>query len=529
MPDQWGRPTFNDGMAIAQGLRSVTQDMQKRNIAEIAQKVAENPEWRPGEGENYTPEALYQGRIRGIAAYMDKLSLSEAQMKEKVARYELERTELEKRIVPLLADDSPEGRTKLYKAFSEYSGSGITIAPADEGKIEVTYPDGRKSVQQAPSSEQITQMLQSILDPRGFINQRLAWDRYAKETNIELLLRAKDLRDPKSGNPIKVKFTQQIDPSTHKLRPVYINVATEMELNEAEIKDLHKKGLITADDMMVTLELQKKAMEARKAQYDLLKSMYGAKKAESESAGKGGTEKDGDKTLNTLYKEVRDNFGVRPNDVDDEGKPLAVTEKVGIDVRNYLRGKGYDAKFESIGKDQYVLRFIQKGLRRMDYGMEDVGGAGLMSAEQPSAKAPTPKPSAEKSSSVPQRKEGESIEAFLQRTGAGTMPKPGEAGAAEPKKSKNASGNAKEVSQTAGWIIENPARKKVQFDRIRRQYKKPEADAIIKEVEKRLKEDKETSGLLSEAGKKKLYRAATSFANSVNSAYEGTPKATQPW
>ena len=193
MPDQWGRPTFNDGMAIAQGLRSVTQDMQRRNISEIAQKVAENPEWKPGEGENYTPEALYQGRIHGIAAHMDKLSLSEAQMKERVARYELERRELEKRIVPILADNSPEGRTKLYKAFSEYSGSGITIAPADEGKIEVTYPDGRKSVQQAPSSEQITQMAQSILDPRGFINQRLAWDRYAKETNIELLMKAQDL------------------------------------------------------------------------------------------------------------------------------------------------------------------------------------------------------------------------------------------------------------------------------------------------------------------------------------------------
>jgi hypothetical protein len=386
MPDQWGRPTFNDGMAIAQGLRSVTQDMQKRNIAEIAQKVAENPEWRPGEGENYTPEALYQGRIRGIAAYMDKLSLSEAQMKERVARYELERTELEKRIVPLLADDSPESRTKLYKAFSEYSGSGITIAPADEGKIEVTYPDGRKSVQQAPSSEQITQMAQSILDPRGFINQRLAWDRYAKETNIELLLRAKDLRDPKSGNPIGVKFTQQIDPSTHKLRPVYINVATEMELNEAEIEDLHNKGLITENNMMVTLELQKKAMEARKAQYDLLKSMYGAKKAESESAGKGGTEKDYDKYDKSFTDAMQKKYGLMLNSRDEKGNLIPqVFPKETVDAMDaWAQKNGYELLVRDNGDNYEVFDY-----KRLE---------SVQPAPKPSASPTQPKKQAPKQS-----------------------------------------------------------------------------------------------------------------------------------
>ena len=412
MPDQWGRPTFNDGMAIAQGLRSVTQDMQRRNISEIAQKVAENPEWKPGEGENYTPEALYQGRIHGIAAHMDKLSLSEAQMKERVARYELERRELEKRIVPILADDSPEGRTKLYKAFSEYSGSGITIAPADEGKIEVTYPDGRKSVQQAPSSEQITQMAQSILDPRGFINQRLAWDRYAKEKNIEWLERAQDLRDPKSGNPIGVKFTQQIDPSTHKPRPVYINVATGMELNEAEIKDLHKKGFITTDDMKASLELQKKAMDARKAQYDLLKSMYGAEKAKAEAGGDGATITD----IKNVERMVFD-AGENPSESQIQLIKKAAN-KIGLD---YVKiGEGSKGGWFGMGAEppKYALIDQQTGQPVQDEeapagASPNTPAAGLASAAGGEAK---PNPQPEKTASVAKRNPGESIEDYLKRT-----------------------------------------------------------------------------------------------------------------
>lgn len=540
MPDQWGRPTFNDGMAIAQGLWSVRQDMKERNIAEIAQKVAENPEWTPGEGENYTPETLYQGRIRGIAAYMDKLSLSEAQMKERVARYELDRRELEKRIVPLLADDSPEGRAKLYEAFSEYSGSGITIAPADEGKIEVTYPDGRKSVQQAPSSEQITQMAQSILDPRGFINQRLAWDRYKKEKNIELLEKAQDLRDPKSGNPIGVKFTHQIDPSTHKLRPVYINVATEMELNEAEIKDLHKKGLITTDNMKVYLELQKKAIDTQKAQYDLLKSMYGAEKAKAEAGGKGATVTD----IKTIEQMIFDATRDGPPSESQVALINKAANKIGMEYK--MVSAGSEGGWFGVGaeKPKYALVDKQTGQPVQDESAPaganpGTPAAGLASATGGEAKPnPQPESSSGKKTRRAQLPDGTIAEVALNEKTGRWEPvfieqKP-KASAPKEQATEALGGMSpddykKEVNQVARWIREDPGKAKGQKERLVRNYGEEVAEQIIKDakaINKALKETPHPANEMAKAGIKAVGSGLQSAARWVD---QGATKAHQPW
>lgn len=101
---------------------------------------------------------------------------------------------------------------------------------------------------------------------------------------------------------------------------------------------------------------------------------------------------------------------------------------------------------------------------------------------------------------------------------------------------KNRSQAEKEAIQTAGWIIEDPSKKKGQMDRIRRQYPTDVAEAIIEKIEAVLADHARNSGIVSESAKEMIGRGARAVragvgrtVGAVNRAYEGSPRASQPF
>lgn len=278
MPDEYGRPQFSDWTNIAAGLKSLNEDRSKKNISAVAQKIAENPDWKPGEGETYTPDEMWQGRVLGTSAATDKLRLSEATMREKTARYQLEHEEFTnewgKKVAPLLVSNPDEGIAAAYNLFNGTLKNGITVKALEGNKIEITGPNGT-SVQQAPSVDQVNQMGQAMMDPKAFISSQIAWDNDIRKMNVEQAMKAQDLRDPKTGKSLGVKMANFYDKATNSNRPVFISSTTGKELSAEEIKALADKGYITSEDMKTTLDLQKKALEAQNEQLERVSKLLG--------------------------------------------------------------------------------------------------------------------------------------------------------------------------------------------------------------------------------------------------------------
>jgi hypothetical protein len=93
-----------------------------------------------------------------------------------------------------------------------------------------------------------------------------------------------------------------------------------------------------------------------------------------------------------------------------------------------------------------------------------------------------------------------------------------------------------EAVRTAGWIMEDPSRKNAQMDRIRRQYPADVAEAIIEKIEAVLTDYARNRGIVSESAKEKIGRGARAVragagrtVGAVNRAYEGSPRASQPF
>lgn len=126
--------------------------------------------------------------------------------------------------------------------------------------------------------------------------------------------------------------------------------------------------------------------------------------------------------------------------------------------------------------------------------------------------------------------------AATMKGGAGAGAPPAASGKRKKGTDKNRSQAEKEAVQTAGWIIEDPSKKKGQMDRIRRQYPTDVAEAIIEKVEAVLADHARNSGIVSESAKEMIGRGARAVragvgrtVGAVNRAYEGSPRASQPF
>lgn len=94
----------------------------------------------------------------------------------------------------------------------------------------------------------------------------------------------------------------------------------------------------------------------------------------------------------------------------------------------------------------------------------------------------------------------------------------------------------KEARQTAGWIIEDPKKEKIQKARIRKQYDKETADQIIAMIDAMVKDYSSNSGLISKQGKETIRNGVNSLrtkasqaAGGINRAYQNSPRANQPF
>lgn len=394
MPDQWGRPTFQDGVSIAQGLRSINQDRTKQNVSKIARQIAENPDWTPGEGDKFTDDELWQGRIMGLSAHMDKLNLETAQMQQKALVYRLEQEEFLKewKKVSLYQDtDQNKFIEEAYKLFNEHLKNGVTIKALEGNKIEITTPDGTKSVQQAPTAEQINDMALSFTDSKAALAQRIAWDQDIKKINMQQMLKAQNLRDPETGKALGVKAVNLFDKATNSLRPVYVDIKTGNELSADEVKALADNGFITAEEMKDTLDLQKKSFDAQTAQAKLISEITKAK--------------GGDVKITDLEKLNKMIFNYENNE--NQGQAELATIQAAADVL------GYEYKKVSEGKKRTVRSDIPPRYELAKKGGSG-GNQGLASAD--SILETNRKKG--KSVSIAKRKPGESIEDYVARTQA---------------------------------------------------------------------------------------------------------------
>jgi hypothetical protein len=405
MPDEWGRPTFNDFANIGMGLMSVQQGMRKqqefdeeRAAQDLAGQLLEKPDMQI-DPKKYSPNVAFKAQLLKSQAEAAKLSASNETLRQKALTYESQLAEDMPRINKIVGLANSPDEEGFYKAAEDfyntriYDGAKVKFLP--ENKMEITEKDGSVRTTLRPDKAQILNTLSFYQDPKNYISVNLHLDNEVRRSNAEAMSKAEQLYDAK-GNPLGVAVTYLTDPKTKKAGIVYFDSYTGQPV---DIGKYQKNGILTDSQLKNSLDIMSKRMGLQIGAQNLMNSRleFGLKVLEGENKSleikKKQADLAGNDELSKIYQDLSKNFGIAPNQVDaDTGKPFTVDEKTAVAARNYLRGKGYDATWSKAEDGKWALTEIQKGKLRMDAGKQKNvrGGAGLMSGSAP-AKSPTPK------------------------------------------------------------------------------------------------------------------------------------------
>jgi len=398
--DQYGRPQFGDWMGIAQGLKGVNQDREEQEALAIAQKVAEDPSYKP---EGVNPSVAWRGIVEGNRMAADKMSRESAALEMKFKRIKANREEflsvLDKDVMSLRGVDDKAYVTAAKKAFKAHP-NGIDIKDLEDGTVEVTYPNGQKSVRGDFTAKEIDQMIVNYRDPTAGLKQDLAWDEMIKEDNFQAEKDAAQLVD-KDGKLLPYRGARVYDKNLKKHYTQYWR-DDGTPASEEDLKKIHASGAMTSDGLASALKIQKARNDLFGSMLNIQDKQLGIQGKQLDNAGKvldikekqGAPSKPGKDDLSLIYQDLSKNFGISPNQVDTNGKPFTVSEDTAVAARNYLRDKGYDARWKRGEDGGWAMIEIQKGALPMDANKQkSPRGTGLAGASAPAPKAGTKKTS----------------------------------------------------------------------------------------------------------------------------------------
>ena len=275
--DQYGRPQFGDWMGIAQGLKGVNQDREEQEALAIAQKVAEDPSYKP---EGVNPSVAWKGIVEGNRLAADKMGRESAALEMKFKRIKADREEflsvLDRDVMSLRGVDDKAYVSAAKKAFQAHP-NGIDIKDLEDGTVEVTYPNGQKSVRGDFTAKEIDQMIVNYRDPTAGLKQDLAWDEMIREDNFEAEKNAAQLVD-KEGNPLPYRAAKVFDKNLKKHYTQYWR-EDGTPASDEDLKKIHASGAMTSDGLASALKIQK-------ARNDLFGSMLGIQDKQLSIQGK---------------------------------------------------------------------------------------------------------------------------------------------------------------------------------------------------------------------------------------------------
>lgn len=385
MPDEWGRPTFNDFANIGMGLMSVQQGMrqqqefdEERAVYEVAQKKKADPNYKP---EGVSDNVLWKANSLIAREEADALQLKAAARQDKFGEIKARRDDFADKWATSVAihrgvDDKAyvDNATKLFNGMN----NGITIASTKDGKIETTYPDTSKSVRDPYTPEEVDKMYLNYMNPESGPKMDLAWKQMVREDNFKSIYNAVPLLG-KDSKPTGFRTATVYDDKLNRHYKAYWREDGSPATAD-DLKMLKKMGAMTADDMkdMLSIMTERERLSA-------------ARKINA-SAGKDGKQENTAEStdIDKIYKGIKDYFDVIPGGVNDKGELIKVDRKTATAMREYARKHGGDARFRTFDDGTFAFEKVIPFKSDENVTVVKQGGAGLMSGDGKTPKKATP-------------------------------------------------------------------------------------------------------------------------------------------
>lgn len=219
MTDRWGRPNFNDGAQLYQGLRMVKadQDAARQGAIEAeAYTVADTLAQTKGAGDlsKFSPQAKYAGAKLYWSGKVDELRsktqehlLSQAGVQDKMSKLQLNLQEADEKYrqyrVARASGDETTARAIALSLNNENMYTGRYVEPGEDG-YAVTGWDGKTEKVQDIPIEQVDQMLGAYFNktPEEIMDWQLGAENFRSKSNYEKISQAEPLYNDKTGKVI---------------------------------------------------------------------------------------------------------------------------------------------------------------------------------------------------------------------------------------------------------------------------------------------------------------------------------------
>lgn len=422
MPDEWGRPTFNDFANIGMGLMSVQQGMRRqqefdeeREIAALASRM-NDPDFKT---DGISPDKLWKAKVLNTKQSIDEYQLKNEARQDKFNEIKARRDDFaDKWATNVAVHRGVDDKAYVDNAIKLFNGlnNGITVSDTKDGKVEITYPDTTKSLREKYTPEEVGNMYLNYMNPEAGPKMDLAWKKMIQEDNYKSMSGAVPLFG-KDSRPTGFRTATVYDDKLNRHYKAYWREDGTPATTD-DLKMLKKMGAMTAEDMKDLLSIMTE------------RERLSAARKINASAGKDGKQENAAEPtdIDKIYKGIKDYFEVIPGGVKESGELVKVDRNTATAIREYARKHGGDARFRTFKDGTFAFEKVIPFRSDENVTVVKQGGAGLMSGDSPAGNGTVVQP----------RLPGESIEKWAERTGglSGKPEKPG----AQSKQPKGVSG-----------------------------------------------------------------------------------------
>lgn len=396
MPDKWGRPTFQDGAALAQGIMAVDdrlQEQEQRKIQEQTQKAKsfflnnKNLIDKDVSGvddlSGFNEKAVNDARIKAASDLSQLASMDVKVLQRDKAEAEQQATQAKKHAGKALMY-AEQGNKKGFfdeftKGYSQYQdGQQAEVIETSDGEMSVVFEDPLGEKSEPMSYQEAVEFVKTNpIDPAQFLVQKKQTEATIRDFNTEALLNAeKEINEQTGETRWKVKLKRKNE------KPFIVYYNKEPGAPGSKIVDMKGENIDdqwkTAEQMDAILERQEKkaGIGKTKAQTEKETALAGKYRAEAENERKGGgqkpdmTESEAIKRRSTIRKAMAQ--------LGSADKVTQLMVAANPELKDYL-GQDMDADLKEKALDAYEqeIRFLEE-----NYISEEEGALGRSRREE---------------------------------------------------------------------------------------------------------------------------------------------------
>jgi hypothetical protein len=276
MPDQYGRPTFEDGASLAQGLSAIqgmqqrkTEFNQEQKSLQLASELVKDPAIKIDPAK-YTPQEALLARAKAAQLSIDESQAAVSGKQALAAKYEKQFLESMPKMQSLIAKRGAGDVQGYKKDATEYYnamvGDGHYATLTSDGNWEVQGPDGTKQAIPFPSDEAVDEFIAFNSQPQSFIATAYANDRERHTRNVANLAKGEEL--VVDGKNTGVFFTML--EKGNRAEPFFYDPFTNAAVEPKTVKSLMDKGAVTREQYDQHLSTYKKMNEATSSAQDVV-------------------------------------------------------------------------------------------------------------------------------------------------------------------------------------------------------------------------------------------------------------------